>query len=196
MRVEGWYRSGNLAPEPRTFALASPSEAELRTLGSAFREDTRLPIRSPQVPYTKKGACLLTTRFPPSEIRSRSWRIWYSSAGCWTAVSPNFVLGNRWNRRIAWERRRFLWTPRRSPASELARLRGQRLFLIADVIITVKELLHAQLHGVRDAVSTAACDWAGTQHGRCNFKSPPPGFQRRARVLCMPKRDVRYILLG
>ena len=75
----------------------------------------------------------------------------------------------------------FLWTPRRSfMPSELARLRGQRLFLIADVTIPVKDLLHAQLHGVREAVSTAACDWAGTQHGRSKFKSPPPGFQRRA----------------
>ena len=76
----------------------------------------------------------------------------------------------------------FLWTPRRSHASELARLRGQRLFLIADVTVPVKDLLHAQLHGVGDAVSTAASDWVGTQHGRSNFKSPPPGFERRAFV--------------
>ena len=74
----------------------------------------------------------------------------------------------------------FLWTPRRSHAHELARLRGQELFVIADVTIPVKGLLEAQRNGVRDAVSTAACDWAGTQHQTTEFKSPPPGFQRRA----------------
>ena len=74
----------------------------------------------------------------------------------------------------------FLWTPRRSHANELARLRGQGLFVIADVTIPVKGLLAAQRHGVPDAVSTAACDWAGTRHQPSEFKSPPPGFQRRA----------------
>ena len=74
----------------------------------------------------------------------------------------------------------FLWTPRRSHANELARLRGRGLFLIADVTIPAKGLLEAQRDGVREAVSTAACEWAGTQHQRSTFKSPPPGFQRRA----------------
>ena len=74
----------------------------------------------------------------------------------------------------------FLWTPRRSHARELARMRGKELFVIADVPIPVKDLLQAQRHGVRDAVSTAACDWAGSQHKPSAFKSPPPGFQRRA----------------
>lgn len=74
----------------------------------------------------------------------------------------------------------FLWTPRRSHDRELARLRGKDLFVIADVTIPVKDLLEAQRRGVRDAVSTAACDWAGSQHQPSAFKSPPPGFRRRA----------------
>lgn len=74
----------------------------------------------------------------------------------------------------------FLWTPRRSHAHELARVRGQDLFVMADVTIPVIELLEAQRHGVRDAVATAACEWAGTQHQPSDFKSPPPGFERRA----------------
>ena len=74
----------------------------------------------------------------------------------------------------------FLWTPRRSHANELARLRGKDLFIIADVTIPVRDLLAAQRDGVRDAVSTAACEWAGTGHQRSRFKSPPPGFERRA----------------
>ena len=74
----------------------------------------------------------------------------------------------------------FLWTPRRSHSHELARLRGQGLFVMADVVVPVKKLLTSQIHGVRDAVSTAACDWAGTQHQPSEFKSPPPGFKRLA----------------
>lgn len=77
----------------------------------------------------------------------------------------------------------FLWTPRRSHSHELARLRGQKLFVTADITIPVKDLLAAQRLGVRDAISTAACDWAGTQHQRSEFKSPPPGFQRRALLI-------------
>ncbi len=74
----------------------------------------------------------------------------------------------------------FLWTPRRSHGNELARLRGERLFVVADITIPVKDLLDAQRDGVRDAISTAACEWAGTRHQRSEFKSPPPGFRRRA----------------
>ena len=74
----------------------------------------------------------------------------------------------------------FLWTPRRSHAHELARLRGQRLFLIADVDIPVKALLAAQRDGVRDAVSREAGSWAGQDQEPSAFKSPPPGYERRA----------------
>ena len=77
----------------------------------------------------------------------------------------------------------FLWTPRRSHGNELARLRGEGLFVVADVTIPVKDLLDAQRDGVRDAISTAACEWAGTQHQRSEFKSPPPGFRRRALLI-------------
>ena len=38
MRVEGWYRSGNLAPEPELSRWRLHPEAELRNLGSALRK--------------------------------------------------------------------------------------------------------------------------------------------------------------
>ena len=77
----------------------------------------------------------------------------------------------------------FLWTPRRSQGRELARLRGGRLFLVADVDVPVTELLNRQRSGVKEAVDAAACSWSGTSHPSSEFKSPPPEFERRALFL-------------
>ena len=74
----------------------------------------------------------------------------------------------------------FLWTPRRSHGHELARLRGRKLFLVADVDVPVKGLVEAQLNGVQKAVESAAYRWAGNKRQLSEFKSPPPGFERRA----------------
>ena len=58
LRVDGWYRSGNLAPEPELSRWRLHPEPELRKLGSELRAGTWRPSRWPQVPYPKKGACL------------------------------------------------------------------------------------------------------------------------------------------
>ena len=55
MRVEDWYRSGNLAPVPDCLAGASIPKAELRKLGSALRKGTSRSTRWPQVPYLILG---------------------------------------------------------------------------------------------------------------------------------------------
>ena len=74
----------------------------------------------------------------------------------------------------------FLWTPRRKHGRELARLRGARLFLVADVELSISSLLKAQQCGVDAAVVGSACEWIGRGHEPLAFKSPPPGYQRRA----------------
>lgn len=74
----------------------------------------------------------------------------------------------------------FVWTPKGSHARELARLRGSGLFVIADVEVPVKELLKAQRQGVKWAVVAAENTWAGSEAGRQQFKSPPPGFRRKS----------------
>ena len=74
----------------------------------------------------------------------------------------------------------FLWTPRRSHGHELARLRGGKLFLVADVDVPVKGLVEAQLNGVQKAVESAAYRWAWSNRQSSEYKSPPPGFERRA----------------
>lgn len=74
----------------------------------------------------------------------------------------------------------FLWTPRRRYHRELARLRGNRLFLLADVEIPVKGLLEQQHDGVENAVEDASKRWADQKPDASTYKSPPPRFARRA----------------
>ena len=73
----------------------------------------------------------------------------------------------------------FLWTPRRRRERELARLRGERLFLVADVDVPVRSLLDAQRNGVDHAVARAVREWAGQGEHGSDFRAPPPGFERR-----------------
>lgn len=73
----------------------------------------------------------------------------------------------------------FVWTPRGSHERELARLRGSRLFLLADVEVPVKSLLKAQNDGVRQAVDAAKRRWLSKPRTRVLFKAPPPGYRRR-----------------
>lgn len=72
----------------------------------------------------------------------------------------------------------FLWTPRRRQDRELARLRGGGLDLIADVEIPVRELLREQVDGPHKAVQRAEGEWR-RKRCDCEYKSPPPGYERR-----------------
>jgi len=74
----------------------------------------------------------------------------------------------------------FLWTPRHSHGRELARLRGGKLFVIADVELPVQHLLEQQRTGVQQAVDVARASWAEDDTEKSDFKAPPPGFTRRA----------------
>ena len=75
----------------------------------------------------------------------------------------------------------FLWTPARSYLRELARSRGNRLMLAADVDLPVAELLKWQLEGADDAVASESATWLGQPgQGTSVFKSPPPGYVRRS----------------
>ena len=106
MRVEDWYRSGNLAPEPELSRWRLHPEAELRKLGSDLREDTWRPSRWPQVPYPKKGACLRHYVLPTVRDQVAFMAHLVLLGPLLDSLVDNFVFGNRWNRRIAWDRRR------------------------------------------------------------------------------------------
>lgn len=72
----------------------------------------------------------------------------------------------------------FIWTPRRSHSREVATLRGQGLFLFADVNLPVRGLIGAQREGVVKAIDRAREEWSGNGGGSSDYKSPPPGFSR------------------
>ena len=74
----------------------------------------------------------------------------------------------------------FLWTPQRGRDRELARFRGASLFLSADVKLPVRELLKEQEDGVRNAVEREACGWIAPAKRSRKYKSPPPGYWRKA----------------
>ncbi|WP_257448313.1 hypothetical protein [Archangium lipolyticum] len=73
----------------------------------------------------------------------------------------------------------FAWTPGRSHSRELAKLRGSGLFLLADVLIPVKDLHEAQLHGTEWARDAAVKHWSETKEIKNRFKAPPPTFPSR-----------------
>ena len=105
MRVDDWYRSGNLAPEPELSRWRLHPEAELRELGSALHAGTWRPSRWPQVPYPKKGACLRHYVLPTVRDQVAFMAYLVLLGPLLDYRVPNFVFGNRWNRSIAWDRR-------------------------------------------------------------------------------------------
>ena len=106
LRVDGWYRSGNLAPEPELSRWRLHPEAELRKLGSELRAGTWRPSRWPQVPYPKKGARLRHYVLPTVRDQVAFMAYLVLLGPLLDSGVPNFVFGNRWNRMIAWDRRR------------------------------------------------------------------------------------------
>ena len=105
LRVDGWYRSGNLAPEPELSRWRLHPERELRKLGSELRVGTWRPSRWAQIPYPKKGECLRHYVLPTVRDQVAFMAYLVLLGPLLDSRIPNFVFGNRWNRRIAWDRR-------------------------------------------------------------------------------------------
>ena len=105
LRVDGWYRSGNLAPEPELSRWRLHPERELRKLGDALRVGTWRPSRWAQIPYPKKGECLRHYVLPTVRDQVAFMAYLVLLGPLLDSRIPNFVFGNRWNRRIAWDRR-------------------------------------------------------------------------------------------
>lgn len=79
----------------------------------------------------------------------------------------------------------FLWTPKRRHHREAAKLRGENLFLLADLSIPVRELLDEQIDGVARSRERGFKTWIKLSGGTVQtalsaFKSPPPGYERRS----------------
>ena len=73
----------------------------------------------------------------------------------------------------------FLWTPRRTHSRELASLRGQGLFLTADIEVPVRGLAKVQAQAPSSAICVAKNDWLGCKSLVTTYKAPPPGYERK-----------------
>ncbi len=67
---------------------------------------------------------------------------------------------------------------RRGHERELAQLRGNRLFVLADVEVPLKPLASAQLNGVNEAICNEECGWMRGSAENTELKAHPPGYRR------------------
>ena len=93
MRVEDWYRSGNLAPEPELSRWRLHPEAGLRKLGSALRKRTSRPTRWPQVPYPILGADARHEAGPEPAPVTESLTAWSTPSPPW--IPAEYVINSR-----------------------------------------------------------------------------------------------------
>lgn len=105
MRVDAWYRSGNLAPQPELARWRLHPEAELRTLARDLRAGRWKPAPWTQLPYPKKGARLRHYVLPTVRDQVAFMVHLVLLGPLLDARIPSFAFGNRWYRPIAWNRR-------------------------------------------------------------------------------------------
>ncbi len=105
MRVDSWYRSGELAPQPELARWRLDPEAMLRKLGKELRDGDWKPARWRQVPYPKKGARLRHYVMPTVRDQVAFMAHMVALGPILDSQVANFAYGNRWYRPIAWNRR-------------------------------------------------------------------------------------------
>ena len=106
LRVDAWYRSGSLAPEPELSLWRLHPEAKLRQLGADLRAGTWKPSKWPQVPYPKKGARLRHYVMPTVTDQVAFMAHMVLLGPLLDSCVANFAFGNRWYRPLVWNRRR------------------------------------------------------------------------------------------
>lgn len=74
----------------------------------------------------------------------------------------------------------FVWTPSARHRREVARLRGNGLFVVADVHLDVRGLALHQIDGLRLAEEQSKRDWERTtEKDTFRYRAPSPGFSTR-----------------
>ena len=106
LRVNSWYKYGELAPQPELSYWRLHPEARLRELAEAFRADQWVPNRWPQVPYPKKGGRLRHYAIPSVRDQVAFMAHMVALGPILDCQIVNFAFGNRWYRPIAWDRRK------------------------------------------------------------------------------------------
>ncbi len=106
MRIDEWYRSGNLAPQPELADWRLDPYRHLRALRKSLLEEEWEPSKWPQVPHPKKGRRLRHYLQPTVRDQVVFMAYMVLLGPLLDAVMPPFSFGNRWYRPILWERRR------------------------------------------------------------------------------------------
>lgn len=76
----------------------------------------------------------------------------------------------------------FVWSPKHGGRKEIARMRGENLFVFADVVLPVKSLYRAQRERLSWALTQDTARWSSSDGSSKvedelrEFKSPPPDF--------------------
>ena len=110
LRIDRWYQSGNLAPQPELSRWRLHPEAKLRELGEKLRASCWKPEPWPQIPYPKKGACLRHYVLPTVTDQVAFMAHMVLLGPLLDRRTHSFAFGNRWYRPIVWNRR--IATPR------------------------------------------------------------------------------------
>ena len=152
MRVESWYRSGELAPQPELSRWRLYPEAMLRELAVALRAGRWKPEKWRQVPYPKQGARLRHYVMPTVRDQVAFMAHMVLLGPILDQQTANFAFGNRWYRPIAWDRRQqpARWVHRPYPVL------SNRIFLF---VCTIPRIVSARgaLDRGSDDESDASC---------------------------------------
>ncbi len=106
LRVDDWYRSGNLAPQPELSTWKLHPEAKLRDLRQALRTGNWKLGEWLRVPYPKKGMSLRHYWMPTVRDQVAFMAHMVLLGPLLDDQISNFAFGNRWYRPIAWDRRK------------------------------------------------------------------------------------------
>ena len=106
LRVDAWYRRGELQPQPELARWRIHPEAKLRELARDLRVGGWQPQPWLELPYPKKGARLRHYTMPTvrDQVAFMAHMVVLGPSLDWQVA--NFAFGNRWYRRISWDRRR------------------------------------------------------------------------------------------
>ena len=105
LRIDAWYRSGSLAPQPELELWRLHPEAELRKLRAELKAGAWRPAVWPQIPYPKKGAQLRHYTLPTVKDQVAFMAHMVLLGPLLDNCVENFAFGNRWYRPIVWNRR-------------------------------------------------------------------------------------------
>lgn len=160
LRVDAWYRKGELAPQPELSAWRLHPEAQLRELAEDLRRGKWSPIAWLQVPYPKKGGRLRHYLMPTVRDQVAFMAHMVVLGPILDHQMPTFAFGNRWYRRLAWDRRRLRsqWVQRPYPIlSDRAYLPYARSFGL------FRRVAHWTVARMTDAAVPSE-DYAGSVH--------------------------------